>query len=320
MREELRVALAGFGLAGRYFHAPLINASPRLRLHAVVTSREVPPGVRRLGRLDEVLGAANDYDLLVVATPNATHAPLATAALAAGLPVVVDKPLALTVADAEALVAQAGEGMLTVFHNRRWDSDTLTVQRLLADGDLGEVYRFESRFERWRPERKPGWREDDPAQGGGVLLDLGAHLVDQALHLFGPVTAIYREVEQRRGGVDDDVFLALTHASGVRSHLWASAVAAQAGPRVRVLGSRAAYVKADLDGQEDAARAGLPSPPEPPGLLGADGVVREVASVPGNWRAFYDGVAAALLDGAPVPVDPRDAVEGLRILAGDRDA
>jgi predicted dehydrogenase len=178
----------------------------------------------------------------VVAAPNRAHVPLARTAIDLGKAVVVDKPLALTAAEGRALVdaARARGVLLTVFQNRRWDGDLLTVRRLLTEGALGDVYRFESRFERWRPTPKPGWRESGaPEEGGGVLVDLGSHLVDQAASCSGPVSQVYAELDRRRPGVqvDDDAFVALTHASGVRSHLWMSAVAAQLGPRLRVLGA-----------------------------------------------------------------------------------
>ena len=269
-----------------------------------------------------------DLDLAVVAAPNRSHVPLATAALEAGLAVVVDKPLAARAAEGRRLAALAEErGLpLAVFHNRRWDGDFLTVRRLLAEGRLGDVWRFESRFERWRPEVRAGsWRErGDREEAGGVLYDLGSHLVDQALVLFGPVVEVHAEIDRRRPGaeVDDDVFLALTHESGVRSHLWASQTAARPGPRMRVLGSRAGYLKDGLDVQEEALRAGgLPGGPgwgvEPPELWGALGGSEDfepVETEPGDYLSFYAGVVAALLDGAPVPVTAGEGVAVLEIL------
>ena len=223
-------------------------------------ARSTYDGVRVFATAAEMLSTAA-LDLVVVAAPNREHATLAHAAIDAGVAVVVDKPFAVTSQEAESVRAAARERgvLLSVFQNRRWDGDFLTVQRLLGEGALGTVTRFESRFERWRPTPKGGWRESgDAADAGGLLFDLGAHLIDQALVLFGPVTHVYAEVDRRRPTVqaDDDVFVALTHASGVRSHLWCSAVAANRGPRMRVLGDRAAYVKYALDGQEDALRLG----------------------------------------------------------------
>ncbi len=327
-----RVALIGYGLAGAVFHAPLIAAEPGLRLTAVVTSddtrraqaRAAHPDAELLGSADEVWAARERFDLVVVAAPNRAHVTLARDAIAARLPVVVDKPLAATADEARAVVAEAhAAGVpLTVFQNRRWDGDLLTVQRLLASGELGAVHRFESRFERWRPQPKPGWRElADPAEGGGVLLDLGSHLVDQALLLFGPATHVYGELDVRRAAarVEDDAFVAITHASGVRSHLWMSAVSAHLAPRMRVLGERAAYVKEGLDGQEDTLRAGgSPTGPDwgtgPPGLLVAGDDARPVQTERGAYPRFYAQVAAALRGEGPMPVDPMDAVRALAVL------
>ncbi|UGT52722.1 Gfo/Idh/MocA family oxidoreductase [Nocardia asteroides] len=332
--DQLGVAIIGYGLAGSVFHAPLVAAESRMRVASVVTSsaeraeraRAEHPGVRVWGTVAELFAEDEDVDLAVIATPNSTHAPLALQALAAGLPVVIDKPFAVRAADAEEVVeaAERADLPLTVFQNRRWDNDFLTLRGLLEEGKLGEVRRFESRFERWRPELKGGWREQDEP-GAGIMFDLGSHLVDQALTLFGPVTEVYAELDRRRPGAaaDDDAFIALTHASGTRSHLWMSAVAPQLGPRMRVLGSTAGYTVHGLDPQEDDLRAGRRPddetlwgtvPPEQWGTLGAGDDLRTVPTLPGDYPAFYSAMAATLLDGAPVPVDPRDAVETLRIL------
>jgi len=335
----LRVALIGYGVAGEHFHAPLIHAAPGLELAAIVTSdteRAARAGKRYPcavvhPRPYEIFAEAASYDLVVIASPNASHVQLATSAIDAGLPVVVDKPLATTAADAQRLVdhARAAGRLLTVFQNRRWDGDFLTLQRLMANGDLGDVWRFESRFERWRPQPKPGWRESgDRAEGGGILLDLGSHLVDQALVLFGPVTRVYATLDRRRPGVsvEDDACLEVTHAGGVRSTLWVSAVAADLGPRMRVLGSRAAYVVNGLDCQEDSLRAGDdPAQPgwgrESParwGRLVTGDENRTVARGPGRYPAFYPKVRDALRLAGPVPVSPEDAVMTLRVLDAAR--
>ncbi|NNH74694.1 Gfo/Idh/MocA family oxidoreductase [Nocardia uniformis] len=339
--RELRVAVVGYGLAGAVFHAPLIAAEPGMRVAVVVTSsadraeqaRREHPGVRVVASADALFTDPTGIDLVVIATPNRTHADLALRALAAGLPVVVDKPFAVTSAAAEQVVAAADRAglALSVFQNRRWDSDFRTIAALMADGGLGSVRRFESRFERWRPEIKGGWREVGSAEeGAGILFDLGSHLVDQALTLFGPVSEVYCELDGRRRGVraDDDAFVALTHVTGVRSHLWMSAVATQLGPRFRVLGSENGYVSYGLDPQEAALRAGRRPgdgkswgtvEPESWGMFGTDGDTRPIPSAPGDYPAFYRAMAATLRDGAPVPVDPNDAVETLKILERARE-
>jgi predicted dehydrogenase len=335
----VRVALVGYGLAGEAFHAPLIAAEPGLELAAVVTrspqrraaATERYPRVELLDGADDVWARAGDLDLVVVASPNATHVRFGREAIDAGLDVVVDKPLAASAREAEALAAHAeARGRLLVpFHNRRWDGDFLTLQRLVEQGALGEVVRYESRFERWRPEvAADRWRESaDPREAGGLLYDLGVHLIDQALVLFGPAAHVYAELDTRRPGaqVDDDVFVAITHASGVRSHLWASMLAGHLAPRLRVLGSAATYVKHGLDVQEAQLRAGLtPGDPgfgaeEPPayGALHAGDETRTIETEPGRYASFYAGVAAALRGGA-VPVEPQAAVAALRVIEAAR--
>ncbi|HEX6039744.1 MAG TPA: Gfo/Idh/MocA family oxidoreductase [Longimicrobium sp.] len=328
------MGLIGYGLGGAAFHAPLIATTPGMRLTAIVTAhpervqqaRANHPESAILDAAERLWERADSLDLVVVTTPNRSHVPLARSALAAGLPVVVDKPLAATPEDARALVDEARRSgrMLTVFQNRRWDGDFLTLRRLMAEGALGDVHRFESRFERWRPEPKPGWREEaDPAQAGGLLYDLGSHLIDQALVLFGPVTHVYAELDRRRPGVrvDDDAFVALTHGSGVRSHLWMSAVAGDHALRMRVLGSRAAYVKHGMDVQEPTLRmggspgAGYGVEPESAwGRLVKGDASESIETERGDYPAFYAGVARALRDGGPPPVDPMDAVAGLEII------
>ncbi|MFF8590735.1 Gfo/Idh/MocA family oxidoreductase [Streptomyces sp. NPDC015220] len=341
----LRVGLIGYGLAGSVFHAPLIAATEGLVLDTVVTSNEERraqaraefPDVRPAAGPEELFARAGELDLVVIASPNKTHVPLATTALEAGLPVVVDKPIAGTAAEARGLAALAEERglLLSVFQNRRWDNDFLTLRELIAEGRLGDVWRFESRFERWRPRPKGGWRESgDPAEIGGLLYDLGSHVVDQALVLFGPATQVYAESVVRRAGAeaDDDTFIALTHANGVRSHLHVSSTAAQLGPRFRVLGSQAGYVKYGLDPQEAALREG-----RRPGSAGEWGTEDEalwgrvgagespvtgggspVPTLPGDYPAYYAAVAAALRDGAPNPVTAREAAAALDVLEAAR--
>jgi predicted dehydrogenase len=335
--SELRVAIVGYGLSGRFFHAPLIAATDGLSVAVVVTSdagrraeaEADHPGVRVFARLEEALDAGPD--LVVVAVPNAAHVEVARPAIDRGLAVVVDKPLAGTVAEAQGLVDRARSAgvPLTVFHNRRWDSEQLTLRRLLGEGVLGTVSRYESRFERWRPAPSPDrWREAlSSEQGGGVLLDLGTHLVDQAVALFGPPSHVYAEVDARRGTPgDDDAFVALRHRGGTVSHLWASAVTAVPAARLRVQGSEAGFEVAALDPQEKALRAGR-SPSDPgwgsPAAADYQRLVRDdraeaLTPEPGDWRRFYVLLRDALTAGGPPPVEPEEGVAVLRILEAAR--
>jgi predicted dehydrogenase len=320
----VRVGLLGYGLAGATFHAPLIAATPGLRLAFVVTgnpdrrarAERDHPGVSVLADADALWRHAAELDLVVVATPNRSHVSLALAALEAGLAVVVDKPLAPTASEARRLVEEARRRglLLTTFQNRRWDGDFLTLRRLLEAGALGRVLRFESRYERWRPVLRGVWRESGaPEDAGGLLCDL-----------FGPVTSVYAELDRRLPGseIDDDTFVSLTHASGTRSHLWMSVLAAQRGPRLRVLGERAAFTKVGLDVQEEALRSGRrpdspgwgDEPPERWGQLGVDGALVPVPTEPGAYPRFYAGVLLALRDGAPPPVDPMGSVAVLEVI------
>jgi predicted dehydrogenase len=338
----LRVALAGYGLAGSTFHAPLIAATEGLELVAVVTRdparrqqlRADHPEAVAVDALEDALGAV---DLVVVASPNRHHVTLARAAVDAGRHVVVDKPLAVTAAEARQLAAAADAAgvVLSVFHNRRWDDDFLTLAREIGAGRLGRVLRVESRFDRWRPAIREGvWREaGDPADGGGLLLDLGSHLVDQAVRLLGAVTTVYAELDVRRPGavVEDDVFVALQHVGGVRSHLWAGVHAADRPPRFRVLGDEGAFVSHGLDQQEAQLRAGVVPTDAGFGVRDVEavggawlhdgsGTAVPIALQRGRWDGFYAGVVAAIRDGAPLPVTAAQAVGVLEILEAARES
>ncbi|CAA9473306.1 MAG: Myo-inositol 2-dehydrogenase [uncultured Solirubrobacteraceae bacterium] len=338
MSRPLRVAIAGYGLAGEVFHAPLVAATEGLSLVALTTSdparaaraREAYRDVDVYADADELLRRrAGDLDLLVVATPNRLHVPIARSALTHRIAVVMDKPLAAEAAPAAALVDDfhAAAVPFTVFQNRRWDGDFLTVQRIVDAGELGPITRFESRYERFRPAVDPdAWRERAAAdEGGGLLLDLGAHLIDQALTLFGYPQRVYAEIAARRRGaqVDDDVFVALEHAGGVRSHLWMSAIAPVGGRSLRASGTRAGIETPGLDPQEDQLAAGLRpgaagwGAGEPARWVDASGArTREIE--PGAYERFYAGVRDALRDATPMPVDARDSVAALRVIEAAR--
>lgn len=343
-QDDLRVAVIGYGLAGAVFHAPLIAATPGLQVAAIVTANPVRqaqahrdfPAAMLLSAAEELWSDPGGYDLVVVAAPNRMHVPLALAALEAGLPVVVDKPFAASAADAERLIAAAERAgrLLTVFQNRRWDGDFLTVRALVASDALGPITSFESRFERYRPApRADAWRElPAPEEAGGLLYDLGSHLIDQAMQIFGQPTQVYTELHQRRPGalVDDDAFVALEFPGGVTAHLWMSAVARILGPRFRVLGLRGAYEKQGLDPQEEALRTGLrpgaegwgAEPRERWGQLSTDlagvHVDGAVETLPGEYEAFYRLLRDALADDGPPPVDPREALAALRVIEAAR--
>lgn len=324
----IRVAIVGYGLAGSVFHGPFLAADPSFEIVAVATSNAeraasaaaAHPGARIVA--DTAAALAESPDLVVLASPPSVHREQAVAVLEAGVAVVIDKPFAPSVADADAILAasEASGAPVLVLQNRRWDADFLTLRRLLDEGALGEVVRFESTFERWSAPKTGRWQSAiGPEQGGGILFDLGSHLVDQALVLFGPatVTAAETRVVHAGGASEDDAFVSLLHRGGVRSHLTMSRVARATGPRFRVLGTGAAFSVDGLDPQETALRHGGARvddagfgevPREEWGVLTDDSGRRPVPSERGRYASFYEGVARSLQDGAPAPVDVHEAL------------
>lgn len=343
-QAPIRAAILGYGLAGSVFHAPLIASVEGMEVAVIVTANAERqaraqrdyPSAQVLPSADALFASPEDVDLVVVATPNSSHLALGLAAIQAGLPVVVDKPFAPTSAEARQLIETASRAgiPLTVFQNRRWDSDFRTLQALLTAGALGNIVRFESRYERYRPTvNTAAWREHaTPQEAGGLLFDLGAHLIDQALVLLGDPVAIYAESDARRPGaqVDDDTFVALRFANGSVAHLWMSMLARQPAPRYRVVGTRGLYEKYGMDPQEDMLRTGgRPGDEgwarEPEDIWGrlytdsGDVSVSAVArSLPGSYETFYQMVRDALRDGGPLPVDPRDALRTIQVIEAAR--
>jgi len=346
--NPLRVAIIGYGLAGTVFHAPLIAATDGMTVSAIVTgnaerqqrARADFPTAAILSSAEHIWQDAASYDLVVVASPNRTHVPLGIAAMQAGLPVVIDKPLAPSVSEAERLIATSKSTgkLLTVFQNRRWDNDFLTVRQLLASEPdvLGSIVRFESWYQRYRPQPRAGaWRElPDPGEAGGLLFDLGSHLIDQALLLFGQPLRVYAEVDLRRPGVqvDDDTFVALEFANGTRAHLWMGVLTRIPGPRLRITGLRGMYEKWGLDPQEDALNAGKrpgdagwgEEPRESWGRLSTDvgklHIDGLVETLPGAYETFYALLRDALAPGGKPPVNPADAVATLRVIEAARES
>lgn len=332
-----RVALIGFGKAGAGIHAPLIAATPGLQVTHIVTAdparraaaEQRCPGAQVVGSVEQLwlLGeqsGTTGFDTVVVASPHAHHVQAATAALQRGFPTVVDKPLGRTAQEAAPLLelAERTGTALTAFHNRRWDTDFRTAVATMAAGLLGDVLRWESRFERWRPTVAGGWRENASDQGGGLLLDLLTHLVDQAVVALGPVASVYAELACVRPGAlaEDDVLLALRHTGGAHSTLWAGVLGAAPAPRLRVVGTGASWQKDGLDWQEDALKAsgsaeGLhgAAPAGEGGLLydGQRGV--PLAAAAGSWLEFYRLWERTLRLGEPVPVRAEDALAVLRV-------
>jgi predicted dehydrogenase len=332
--KPLRIGLAGYGFGGRYFHAPLLASAPDCEFLGVITTSaqrrsdfgEQFPGRATFDSLEQL--AAAGAEAVAISTPASTHVELAQQALQLGLAVVCDKPFALDAASARqtVLLSEQLGRPLTAFQNRRWDSDFRTVDKALADGLLGTPVRFESRFERFAPDPGP------PVSGGGTLLDFGSHLVDQALVLFGSARSVYAEMHAATdaAALDDDVFLAITHGSGVHSHLWGSWRQSAPGPRFRVTGTDASFlIVPAMDGQEDllvaghspASYAGWGVEPERRwGQIFRAGQAEPLPSERGAWDSFYPAFAAAVRGTRAVPVDPWDAVATAEVLDAARQS
>ncbi|MGO8672705.1 MAG: oxidoreductase [Capsulimonadaceae bacterium] len=327
--RPLRVALVGYGFAGEVFHAPLIRSTPGLSL-TLIGSRE-PARVREDIPDAVVVDYAEaishpEIDLVVVATPNDSHAALARSALAAGKHVVVDKPFTVTPEDADELVTEADRAglVLSVFHNRRWDSDFLTVRRLVATGAVGEIVHFEANFNRYRPQLRRRWREQS-AGGGGLWYDLGAHLIDQALQLFGmPETLTTDLAIQRDGAEATDYFHAVLGYGRCRVVLHGAVLVPCETPRFTLQGTVAGYVKFGLDTQEDALRGGALPGGADWGVDTRDGeltdwstgqrLVSTIPTLPGNYPAYYAALRDCILAGGPNPVPASEAATVIRLI------
>lgn len=330
----MRIGLVGYGKGGRFFHAPLISSLPGATFVGVVTRSAERrqqlaiehPGVQAFDTLAQMVAAG--VDAVVVSTPLDGRPAVVMEAIEHGVAVVSDKPFAHDATQAEAMVvaAERRNVPLSVYHNRRWDSDFLTLRKLLASGALGQVIRFESSVERYSPTSV------GKASGGGFLRDLGSHLVDQALQLFGPVVRVYAELDYRQQdqAFDNGFFMSLTHADGVVSHLSGNCLQNAPRPRLRVNGTQGCYTVDGLDGQEAQALAGL-SPATEGERWGAEehrrwgwfehGTERErVASERGCWMAFYQRLQTALQNAGPLPVEARDALATTRILDAARQS
>ena len=348
-QKPIGVAVLGFGLAGRVFHCPFISAVPGLQLRSVLqrsgdSARQTYPGISLARSLPEVLDDPA-IDLVVVGTPNETHLPFAEAALLAGKHVVIDKPIAPTADGVARLMSLAEKKalLLAPFHNRRWDGDFLTVRKLLAEGRLGRLVTFSSRFDRFRPAPKAGTWKEAEGDAHGLLLDLGPHLLDQALTLFGMPSTLHASVRREREGttIDDAFDLVLTFPSGPRVSLGSSLICADPNPRFLLQGTRGSYKKFGVDPQEPTLVAGGHVPPlgsdlpwlaEDPHAYGTLTLCADPArqpnqltsealpTVPGDYRNFYHNVLSALRGEAPLAVTPADAWLTLRLLELARES
>lgn len=334
LEPDLRIGLIGYGSAGRGIHARLLREAG-LNLSAVVVRNAERvraaqtdwPGIDVYSNVADMLSGAISLDLVIIASPTGLHAEHMSAVIDAGVAIVVDKPIATTADSALRLIeaAEAAQVPLTVFQNRRWDPEQLTLKALLRSGTLGPVHKFERRWERWRPEPMSRWKELD-TEGGGLLLDLGAHLVDSAVDCFGPVVSVYAELRSLTTPTEDDVFLSLHHAPSpdenspqVISHLWAGALVGAPGPRTRVLGRTGAFLVTNFESEPTPfAQLDALAAPESLGWLVHGDRTTAVQQAPGGHVDFYRAVVEWLQSDGPVPVNPRDSWHTAMVLDAAR--
>lgn len=330
MNSSIKVGLIGYGFGGAMFHAPMITAVEGLELVIVYTSNEEKvrinyPDVLVTASLSDIWNH-KEIDLIVISTPNTTHYELAKRALEAGKHVVIDKPFVIDIGEGEELIQLAKEKgkQLSVYQSRRWDSDFLTVHRLIAEDKLGEIYSFEAHYDRFRPEVKDRWKERNE-QGSGTLYDLGSHMIDQALQLFGkPLTVTADCLAQRKGSTVNDYFHLILGYGSCRVILHSGSLVRGRGPRYQIHGSKASFIKFGEDPQERALLEGLR--PGMPGwgqeeefeygeMISSDGSANlKIPSEVGGYERFYEQMYQAIVSDAPVPANAVHSLDVIRVI------
>lgn len=332
----LNTGIVGFGLSGQVFHAPFVDVHPGFKLHTIVTSGALAatkyPKTQIKASFDELL-ANPAIDLVIICSPNQLHFPQAKAALEAGKHVIVEKPFTVNSTEAQSLIeASRKSGKLVFpFHNRRWDSDLLTLKHIIAQGYLGKIVEYESRFDRFTPEiSRAAWRYQQE-EGGGTLFDLGIHLIDQAVSLFGKPQGVFaRLFNQREGSVTDDSFDLKLIYPDLNVTLKASVFVKEAGPRFQVHGTKGSFVKYGLDVQEAQLRKGKKPGSKGYGMepFSQRGILNTATSgksfrgryetLPGNYMAFFDNVHSTITTGSEMVIKPEDALLNIRIIEAAR--
>ncbi len=326
--RSVNVGLVGFGFSGATFHAPIVNAVQGLNLRKVVSSNaeKVRSSLSDVSVVEsfDLLIEDDEIELVIITTPNEHHFPMAKQALESGKHVVIEKPFAVSVDECERLidVAQTNGKLLSVYHNRRFDSDFLTIQKLLKEDHLGEVMTFEAHYDRYRAEVRDRWREQD-RKGSGILFDLGSHLIDQALTLFGIPDAISADVmAQREDGKTDDYFHLILHYGRKRIILHGGSLVMQHGPRYQIHGMKGSFVKSGIDPQEEALKQGR-SPGDSGwgeessqyyGVLTQNENESVVKSVPGSYQTYYEDMYRAICENEPLPVMAKEALNVIKVI------
>ncbi|UXP30901.1 Gfo/Idh/MocA family oxidoreductase [Reichenbachiella agarivorans] len=331
--EKIKTGIASFGMSGLVFHAPLLHANPQFELHSIVErspkgSKDIYPDVNIVASFDALL-ADPDIELVIVNTPDTTHFEFCRMALDAGKHVVVEKPFTVHSHEAETLMSLAEERQLTlsVFQNRRWDSDYLTVKKVVQNKMLGRLVSFESHFDRYRNFLKPDTWKEESLTGAEILYNLGAHMVDQAYDLFGMPQSVFAEIGiQRSGGKADDYYNLNLKYENLSVNLKASYLVREEGPRYALHGTLGSFLKWGMDRQEDDLKAGKsPSNPdwgiEPQKIWGKLNTeindlhfTGRLASLPGNYNAYYDNLAAVIRGEVDLIVHPKQSLDVLRII------
>ncbi|MEC1259594.1 oxidoreductase [Bacillus swezeyi] len=330
--DRIRTGLLGYGLSGSVFHAPLLSVLNEFEIRKVMTSKKEQvtqdlPGAEAVSSIEEIAGDPA-IDLVIVTTPSGLHFEMAKECLLAGKHVVLEKPMTATAEEAEELIAAAKEKgvLLSVYHNRRWDNDFLTIKQLIKEGRLGEVNTFHASYDRFRPNVRQRWREQK-GPGSGALYDLGSHLIDQALHLFGMPNGVTAKVTaQREHAETDDYFHVVLHYDKLQVILHSGSIVPENGPRYQVHGSKGSFIKYGIDGQEEALRAGKKPSGDAWGrdtaefygkltVIDGDDVKKEtVETLPGSYLTYYKEIASSILEGGKLPVTAEEGLSVIRII------
>ncbi len=331
--KTVNAGIIGFGLSGKVFHAPFLDVHPGFNLKKIVEryhqhAKEIYPYITVVNDFNELLDD-REIDLVVICTPNRLHYPIAKKCLMAGKHIVVEKPFTPTSKEADELIriAESKNLNLFVYHNRRWDNDFLTVKKVLEDKLLGNILEYEVHFDRYKPKINNGAWRDEKKPGGGILFDLGSHLIDQALQLFGFPNSISADIRiQRKGSKVDDYFDLKLHYPAFNATLKAGMLVKEPGPRFILHGSKGSYLKYGIDPQEDALKNGLTPDAENWGkedrkqwgylTIDDNGLQqgKRIQTLPGCYQCFYDNVYDVLAKGGEMAIKPDEARDVIRII------